>query len=140
MDTSGLAGSCLAVQTENSQTIATGYYYCSQQPTSFSSPYCYDPQNGICYGSLYLPDLTLEDMTTTWGAPVNVVKDSNGRVTSYSRTDLLVENQGGNGPVTWSGSITQSFYVSYGPCNLRCRCYPATTTVLAGGSETLAGQ
>jgi len=64
MDTSGLAGSCLAVQTENSQTIATGYYYCSQQPTSFSSPYCYDPQNGICYGSLYLPDLTLEDMTT----------------------------------------------------------------------------
>src|SRR6266571_5452779 len=82
----GMAGNCLLVAAENGQAISTGYfYYCQQQPTSYSSPYCYDPTNGICYGSLYLPDLTLEGITTTYGTPFNVTKDSKGRVTSYSR-------------------------------------------------------
>src|SRR5438132_14267648 len=109
MDTSGLAGSCLAVQTENSQTIATGYYYCSQQPTSFSSPYCYDPQNGICYGSLYLPDLTFEDMTTTWGAPVNVGKTTTGLAPLTWRETFRFGTNGGTGRWTGAGGVSNPF-------------------------------
>src|SRR6266436_1609337 len=140
-DAAAMAGNCLLVATENGQAMSTGYfYYCPQQPTSYSSPYCYDPTNGTCYGSLYLPDLTLEGITTTYGTPFNVTKDTKGRVTSYSRIDQLVENQEGNGPTTWSGSITQSFSVSYGAYSFKCRCYPATTSVIAGGGGTLTYQ
>jgi hypothetical protein len=148
-DGTGISGSCLPVATESGQTASSGYYYCSQQSSSYDEAYCPDPANGMCYGSLYLPSdpttggaegLTLEGITTTWGQPFNQTKDTKGRITGYSRTDHLVANDGGSTAATWSGSVTQSFHVSYGPYNFRCRCYPSTTTVLAGGGGTLTHQ
>jgi hypothetical protein len=137
----GGAGACLLISMENGQSVPGQNYYCPEQPSYYAEPYCYNPSIGACYGSLYLPDQQpIETITTTWGTPFNVTKDGKGRVTGYTRTDSLVVNDGGSMATSWTGSVTQSFSVSYGAYNGRCRCFPMITTVLAGGSGTLTSQ
>ena len=94
---------CVPVTQENGQAVASGNYYCPEQPTSFDNTDCqWYAMPQTCIGSLYLPDMTLEGITITLGTPQALSYNSNGSIHTWQRTDTLSVSG-------WAGTTTQQY-------------------------------
>lgn len=106
---------CLTVTMTNGKVAPTGYYYCPNQPSSFSQV------NNYHIGSLYLPPpdiddyyIIMEGLTITVGAIVPLTYNTDGTVATFQRTDTF----SGYG---WAGStITEFTNMKVRVCNRTC--------------------
>jgi hypothetical protein len=91
---------CLAI-TEIDNVLSSGYYFCPNQVDEFTSP------DYVLKGSLYLPNITLEDMSITWGNAIPTSHNANGTVNTFDKTGTM-------GEFGWTCTTTQHYqYVVY---------------------------
>lgn len=123
---------CVPITQENGQPVSSTSYYCPEQPADYLSYDCVPnsmPQT--CYGSLYLPGLTLEDITITWGNPDMLTYNTDGSIHTFKRTDTLAAG-------TWMGTTTQTYQnVKQTYCNGPRGCRTVLVAQAISGSGTL---
>lgn len=136
----GSVGYCLAVTniTDSFGVPMSGGYVCPQQADSFQPP------NPFNVGSLYLGEDIQEGIQFYPGPPTNQTYNTDGTLHTFDILSTFTFGSstldGSGNYVTWNGTMTQHYLVTYRRVCNYLGCHKLGSWSVTGGKGTLVAQ